>query len=69
MGDLSNVFEVEDRSRTGDCMAGTGQECANFIILCRGISADRAIHLVTMARLYGSLDLPELEVFIRRVRD
>lgn len=66
MGDHSESFEVEDRSRSGDRMAGSGTECIDFIMLCRDISRDRAIHIVTLAWMYGSLELPEFEIFVRR---
>ncbi|KAA1232695.1 hypothetical protein FHL81_24765 [Agrobacterium tumefaciens] len=68
MSDYSNLFEVEDRSRSGDWMQGTGQECVDFIVRCRGIPRTDALQIVTLTKFYGQLELPELEIFVSRGR-
>lgn len=68
MTDYSNLFEVEDRSSSGDWMEGTGQECIDFIVRCRGIPRIDALQIVTLAKLYDQIELPELEIYVSRGR-
>ncbi len=67
MSSFSSRFEVEDRSKSGDWMEGNGQECIDFIVLCRGIPRKDAVSMVTLARFYDQLDLPHLELVITKV--
>jgi hypothetical protein len=68
MSDYSNLFEVEDRSSTGDWMEGTGQECIDFIVRCRGIPRSDALQIVTLAKFYDQIELPDLEIYVSRAR-